>query len=174
MNVICSYRQSSRLVEIRCDYWHLTHGFDAYHRFMRKFLAVIFIGLSFTLSGCEKQATAEEVAIQFFQAIYVDKDVDKAKQLSMPALQELLTHYHTARMVQRHVIGLTMNDPVFDIANSTSDFLKKVSTEVVVKVRFRGNFDGSTVEDDRSLLLVKNGLNWQVKEIEPDIFLSNG
>lgn len=141
---------------------------------MQQYVRLVILALAFLVVGCDEQMNAEEVAVDFFQAIYLDNDVARAKQHSDPELRKLLEHYHTPRMVQRHVIGLSMNHPKIGVAHTTSDFLKKLAKEVVVKIRLKGELDGTIREDDRSIVVIKRGAEWKVNEVKPDIFLSNG
>ncbi len=140
---------------------------------------MFFIGLitcgALIMGGCkEKEATPEDTAIAFFTAIYVNNDVEAAKAISVEPLQDLLEHYHTPEMIQRHMFNLTMEDPEITVTESSADFFRKVATSVRLKVHFVGRFDGGKVEDDRTVRLTKKGMRWYIVEVMPDKFATNG
>ncbi|RCU52849.1 MULTISPECIES: hypothetical protein [Corallincola] len=142
----------------------------------RRINALISLLCAFLLlTGCEeKVSTPEQAAIDFFAAIYIRADVNEATKYCMPELAELLVHYRSAHSVKRHVVGLSMNDVELTLSDTDADFFRKVATQAQVTVHFKGKIDGGVREDERTVIVVKKGLEWYVESIKPDIFMTNG
>jgi phage tail tube protein FII len=143
----------------------------------QRHISIFLIALmgSLLISGCkEKPSTPEQAALDFFAAIYIDDDVDKATQHTLPKLTELLQHYKTAHAVKRHLIGLSMQDVELNLSDTDADFFRKVATKAQVTIRFKGKIDGRVREDERTVKVIKKGNIWYVDSIKADIFMSNG
>jgi uncharacterized radical SAM superfamily protein len=121
------------------------------------------------LQGCEpgeeRILSPEEVSLGFFSAIYVDRDVEKAKQYVDKDLQELLNHYHIAASVQRHILGLSMTDVTMTIDEIDIDFFRKFTDDVTVIVKMVGLKGGEQWIDDRTIRLHKRGKHWVIVDI---------
>ena len=126
------------------------------------------------LSACEPvdektktMQTPESVALGFFEAIYTERDAKKAEMYVTPELQKILQSYHIASAVQRHVLGLSMTNVEFSIAEIDIDFFRKFTDEVNVIVKMKGLKGGKHWIDDRTLRIVKNKSKktWVIVEI---------
>lgn len=113
----------------------------------------------------EAQLTAEQVSLGFFEAIYVDRDVDKAKKFVSADIQEIMDHYHIASAVQRHVLGLSMTQVTMSIDEIDIDFFRKFTDDVTVVVKMQGLKGGRNWIDDRTIRLHKIGNTWVIVEI---------
>lgn len=134
---------------------------------MYKFL-ILFL---FLLQGCDQEQVVlspEQVSLGFFSAIYVDRDVEKAKQFVDADLQELLDHYYIAASVQRHVLGLSMTDVSMSIDEIDIDFFRKFTDDVTVIVKMVGLKGGERWIDDRTIRLHKRGKSWVIVDILPE------
>lgn len=134
---------------------------------MYKFLFLFL----FLLQGCDKEQVVlspEQVSLGFFSAIYVDRDVEKAKQFVDADLQELLDHYYIAASVQRHVLGLSMTDVTMSIDEIDIDFFRKFTDDVTVIVKMVGLKGGERWIDDRTIRLHKRGKSWIIVDILPE------
>ncbi|MBB1270741.1 hypothetical protein [Shewanella sp. SR44-3] len=132
----------------------------------------IIILLLFILQGCEQaeeiQLSPEEVSLGFFSAIYIDRDVEKAKPFVTAELQELLEHYYIAASVQRHVLGLSMTDVSMSIDEIDIDFFRKFTDDVTVIIKMVGKKGGKHWVDDRTIRLHKRGKRWVIVEFLPE------
>jgi hypothetical protein len=132
----------------------------------------IIIILLFLLQACEQveevQLSPEAVSLGFFTAIYVDRDVQKAKQYVDADLQELLEHYYIAASVQRHVLGLSMTDVTMSIDEIDIDFFRKFTDDVTVIIKMVGKKGGKHWIDDRTIRLHKRGKSWIIVDILPE------
>ncbi|AQS38696.1 hypothetical protein Sps_03569 [Shewanella psychrophila] len=124
------------------------------------------------LAGCSQDSaptrTPEQVSLGFFHAIYVERDVNKAKQFVSDPMKEVLSHYYIASAVQRHVLNLSMTEVTMEIEEIDIDFFRKFTDDVTVIVKMQGLKGGRTWIDDRTIRLHKIGSKWEIIEVLPE------
>ncbi|QLE85087.1 MULTISPECIES: hypothetical protein [Shewanella] len=138
---------------------------------MKKLLLLVLLLVSACSPDSEmgqKPLTPEQVSLGFFQAIYIDRDVEKAKQYVSEPMQKILGHYYIASAVQRHVLNLSMTDVTMEIEEINIDFFRKFTDDVTVIVKMTGLRGGSPWIDDRTLRLHKHKKSWVIVEVLPE------
>lgn len=147
---------------------------------MYKFILPLFILFLTACGGSNPeqsgQLSPEQVTLGFFTAIYVDRDVQKAKPFVDDHLRELLDHYHIAGSVQRHMLNLSMTQVEMEIEEISIDFFRKFTDDVTVVVKMKGLKGGQNWLDDRTIRLIKDKKQkkWVIVEIVPEKFKVNG
>lgn len=141
-----------------------------------RFFIALFALCSLTACQEEKpQRDPEDVAVAFFQAIYVDGDVEKAKSLSGAKLSELLGHYRNLDAIKRHVVGMEIVNPEIEVKDSSADFFRRLDEDVWVELHFKSVIGRSTVMDVRVVHMSQQfAETWVVESIEADPFATNG
>jgi len=147
-----------------------------------RLLRLMFLLLGLSLTGCSQQeeiVEPEDVALQFFNAVYNTKDAETARALVGDKIGELIDHYRSISNIQRHVIGMQMpGRPSIDVEvkNTSADFFRRLDKKhVQVEVRFSSEVDGRKYYDSRTVILTKVGNNyWLITEILDDPFAVNG
>ncbi|MBW3515006.1 hypothetical protein KO537_09750 [Shewanella sp. NKUCC01_JLK] len=141
---------------------------------------LFFFSLLF-LFGCgdpstqeQRQLSPEEVSLGFFKAIYVDRNVEQAKQFVDDPIKQVLTHYHIAAAVQRNMLGLSMTNVEMEIDDIDIDFFRKFTKDVIVVVKMKGLKGGQPWIDDRTIRLHKIGSQWIIVELLPEKRKVNG
>ncbi|MGI2213542.1 hypothetical protein [Shewanella oncorhynchi] len=141
---------------------------------------LFFLSLLF-LFGCgnpstqeQRQLSPEEVSLGFFKAIYVDRNVEQAKQYVDDPIKQVLTHYHIAAAVQRNMLGLSMTNVEMEIDDIDIDFFRKFTKDVIVVVKMKGLKGGQPWIDDRTIRLHKIGSQWIIVELLPEKRKVNG
>ncbi|AVI67418.1 MULTISPECIES: hypothetical protein [Shewanella] len=141
---------------------------------------LFFFSLLF-LFGCgdpstqeQRQLSPEEVSLGFFKAIYVDRNVEQAKQYVDDPIKQVLTHYHIAAAVQRNMLGLSMTNVEMEIDDIDIDFFRKFTKDVIVVVKMKGLKGGQPWIDDRTIRLHKIGSQWIIVELLPEKRKVNG
>ncbi|NRB22122.1 hypothetical protein [Shewanella sp.] len=124
------------------------------------------------LAGCSPDSaptrTPEQVSLGFFHAIYVERDVDQAKQFVNEPMKEVLDHYYIASAVQRHVLNLSMTEVTMEIEEIDIDFFRKFTDDVTVIVKMQGLKGGEAWIDDRTIRLHKIASSWVIVEVLPE------
>ncbi|WP_237524023.1 hypothetical protein [Shewanella sp. KX20019] len=147
---------------------------------------ILIIAL-FTVSACDytdskliadpsvpSMRTPELSSIGFLNAIYVERDVEKAKLFVDDSMKEILSHYYIAASVQRHVLNLSLTDVEMEVDEVDIDFFRKSTEDVTVIVKIKGLRGGQFWVDDRTLRLNKHKGKWIIVEVVPEKRNVNG
>lgn len=139
-------------------------------------LAFLFI---FFLSACggetEEISTIDNpklVAIAFFEAIYKEKDINKAASVCSPNLSRLLLHYKTPQSVARHMFNMSFEKIIEIRPDDTGVKIReRFKDKAVVTVYIEGYYQDSKMKDVKQLLLIQNDDDqWVIDEILKDPF----
>ena len=144
-------------------------------------MRILFLISLWFLVGCgdnatkeEYQLTPEEVSLGFFKAVYVDRDIEQAKQYVDDPIKQVLTHYHIASAVQRNMLSLSMTNVEMEIYDIDIDFFRRFTQDVMVIVKMTGLKGGQPWIDDRTIRLHKIGGKWLIVELMPEKRKVNG
>lgn len=144
---------------------------------MYKKFPILFIFLFF-LSACSSEEEINEienpkfVAVAFFEAIYNEKDIDKAASICSPKLARLLLHYKTPQSVARHLFNMSFENTV-DIRPDDSGvkIRERFKDSIAVTIYVEGFYNESKVKHVKRLLLIQNDDDqWIIDEILKDPF----
>lgn len=113
----------------------------------------------------ESKKMPEEVAQEFVDAIYNSKDIDVIKKNSVSKISGLVDHYRSIKMIQRHVMELTLDSATVKISDVGGDFFRKSKKDTKIELHIRGKYDGGIKADDRFLLMTWESNRWKVKRI---------
>nr|WP_190272108.1 hypothetical protein [Shewanella pealeana] len=151
--------------------------------------SVLFAAVLLTLAACSPSEqhsddthSSDKVSLRspelsslgFLNAIYVDRDVEKAKLYVNDSLKEILGHYYIASSVQRYVLNLSMTDVQLEVDEVDIDFFRKFTDDVTVIVKIKGLRGGQDWIDDRTIRLHKRNDKWIIVEIMPEKRQVNG
>ena len=137
---------------------------------LTKILRCSFVAIAFlTLTACGEPASKklpEQVATEFIKAIYNDNDLKTIKLLSTSKLKGIIGHYSSVKMIQRHVMDLSLDKANVEVTDVGGDFFRKSRKDLTVELHINGKYNGGFVADDRFLLMTfENGI-WKVKRIK--------
>ncbi len=142
----------------------------------KKFPFIVILIL--LLSACIGEEEIQEldnpklVAIAFFEAIYNEKDINKAASVCAPKLSRLLLHYKTSQSVARHMFNMSF-DKVIDIKPDDTGIKvrERFKDKAVVTVYIEGYYQESKIKDVKRLSLIQNDDDqWVIDEILKDPF----
>ncbi|MGS0680867.1 hypothetical protein ACVBIL_06900 [Shewanella sp. 125m-7] len=125
-------------------------------------------------SANQSLRTPELTSLGFLSAVYIDRNVDKAKFFVDDSLKEILSHYYIAASVQRNMLNLSMTEVELEVDEVDIDFFRKFTDDVTVIVKIKGLRGGQSWIDDRTLRLHKRQGNWIIVEIMPEKRQVNG
>lgn len=149
---------------------------------------LILIASLLAISGCDNTAgqsvladpsipsmrTPELSSLGFLNAIYVERDVEKAKLFVDDSMKDILSHYYIAASVQRHVLNLSLTDVEMEVDEVDIDFFRKTTEDVTVIIKIMGLRGGQFWVDDRTLRLNKRKGKWIITEVVPEKRNVNG
>ena len=144
-----------------------------YKTFPFVFLLILFLS---ACSGEEEEIKEIDnpklVAIAFFEAIYNEKDINKAASVCSPKLSRLLLHYKTSQSVARHLFNMSF-EKVTDISPDDTGvkIRERFKDKAVVTVYVEGYYNENKIKDVKRLLLIQNDdSQWVIDEILKDPF----
>lgn len=133
-----------------------------------KIKATIIALFALTLVACgdkESKKMPEEVAQEFVEAIYNSKDINEIKNNSVKRVAGLVDHYRSIKMIQRHVMELSLDSAKVQVTDVGGDFFRKSKKDTKVELHIRGLYQGGIVADDRFLTMTWESNRWKVKRI---------
>ncbi|GAB2682416.1 hypothetical protein [Aliiglaciecola aliphaticivorans] len=151
------------------------------HPYLRFFSLCIFV---LFLQACDSENkkgagkygmmdtnTPDYAAVEFFQHVYNDKNLNKAIAMSTERMARLLRSYRTNRNVQRHVFDLVYDE--VDIQPDTGNSIgrSEFAETAVVTLFFTGTLYEERVEDIRVIEMIRKDGEWLVDKIQPDKYL---
>jgi hypothetical protein len=125
--------------------------------------------LSIMILGCEARKepdmTEKQVATAFFNAIYNEKDIDKAISLSSPEFKLEMEKYHTANNVARRLFNMTFDSVSLHTSAKKKQIIDDFNIQVTMTVQFTGKRDGNNYKDYKKIRLVKDNNVWLVDKL---------
>ncbi|MFT2091185.1 hypothetical protein [Paraglaciecola sp. 2405UD69-4] len=103
----------------------------------------------------------ESTAIEFFDHIYHDKNIEGALKLSTPKMQRLLRSYHTNKGVQKHIFNMRF-DKVAIQPSTRSAGRNEYAKDAKIALFFEGELNGDIFKDMRVVELLRIDDQWRV------------
>ncbi|MGV2873337.1 hypothetical protein [Colwellia sp. E150_009] len=143
---------------------------------MYKKFSIIFVFLFF-LSACGEEEIHEIenpkfVAVAFFEAIYIEKNIEKAASVSGLKLGRLLRHYKTSQSVARHLFNMPF-EKIIEIRPDDNGvkIRERFKDKIAVTIFLVGTHNDRKINHVKRLLLIQNDDDdWIVDEILKDPF----
>lgn len=139
----------------------------------------MLLSLLITLQACGDKpqgnnplGSPELVATEFFNAIYNEKDLEKAKSLSTAELADLLDSYGTVRQVARTLINMSYDQVTINVNRAGQNLRQQYDSDATITLVFTGMHNDTQHENIRSVSLVKQRTNWRVSAVHQDRFSS--
>ena len=144
---------------------------------MYKINFLILINL-FIVSACgdsTKKITEidnpELVAVAFFNALYNEKDVQKASSVCSPKLARLILHYRSSQAVARHLFNMSYDKVNIKPDDSGVKIRKQFKNKAKITLYFDGYYQDNQLKDVKRISLIQTkGGKWVINEILKDPF----
>mgnify|MGYP000666338452 CR=1 FL=1 len=117
--------------------------------------------------------TPEYNASQFFHALYNDKDLESAKQLSTKEYAALMDSYGTVRQVGRTLINANFDSVEIRVNRSGGNLREQYDNTAVIDILLTGQNDGKQIDELRSVELLEQNGRWLVNTVRVDKFSSS-
>ncbi|WP_298445657.1 hypothetical protein [uncultured Ferrimonas sp.] len=116
----------------------------------------------------------EQVALTFFEAIYINNAPDLARTLVSEEIGDVLQHYRVASQIQRNVFGLPLSNVRIGIADVDADFFRRKNAAINVLIQLEGYQGERLIREDRRVKLVNRNNEWIIIKLYDDPFTTNG
>ena len=141
----------------------------------------LLLPLLLLLSACTEDkpavnaqwGTPEYIATQFFQALYNDKDLEKAKALSTAEYAALMDSYGTVRQVGRTLMNMSFDSVDIRVNRSGGNLREQYENEAEIAILLTGQHNGKQIDELRNVELIQQKGRWVVKMVQVDKFSSS-
>ncbi|MCP4989247.1 MAG: hypothetical protein GY928_25275 [Colwellia sp.] len=121
------------------------------------------------LSGCteEKESgpTESEVTIEFFNAVYNQKDLNKALSLSSEDFKKEIKKYKTINNFSRRVLNLSFDSVTIETQKSNTKVIDEFNIQVVITVMLTGQHNNKTYKEIKKLQLIRKNNVWLIDKL---------
>ena len=142
-----------------------------------KYLFSLIIFLLVSLSGCMKSEeditsldNPELVTVAFFDALYNQKDVEKAASVCAPKLARIVKHYKSPSAVGRHLFNMSYDKVTIKPDDSGVKVREQFKDKAVITVYFDGTYHDEIYKDVKRLSLIQIDGKWVIDKILKDPF----
>jgi hypothetical protein len=130
------------------------------------------------LSACTKEdknkihtvENPEVVAVAFFDALYNEKNIQKAASVCSPQLARIILHYKSTKAVARHLFNMSYDSVVISPDDSGVKVREQFKNSAVITIFFDGMYHDDKIKDVKRLSLVQIDNNWVIDKILKDPF----
>jgi len=143
-----------------------------------KKLPSVFLALAIPLLlfGCNNEDDITEidnpklVAIAFFDALYNEKDVEKAASVCSPKLARIIRHYKSPNAVARHLFNMSFDSVVITPDNSGVKVREQFKEKANITLYFDGLYHEKKLKDVKRIRLIQLDDRWIIDKILKDPF----
>lgn len=112
----------------------------------------------------------EIVAVAFFDALYNEKNVEKASSVCSPKLKRLLLHYRSPEAIGRHLFNMSYDNVVVRPEDSGVKIREQFKGSAKVVVYFDGYHNEKRIKEVKRLMVVQINNRWYIDELLKDPF----
>ena len=142
-----------------------------------KYLNYLLFALTFLLTACngeEKNVihieNPEKVAVAFFDAIYNEKNIEKAASACSPPLARIIRHYRSPQAVGRHMFNMSYDKVVIKPDDSGVKVREQFKSKANITVYFDGYYQENRIKEVKRLSLIQQDGKWIINKILKDPF----
>jgi hypothetical protein len=138
------------------------------NKFIKILRKALIVALAVGVAACSDEATKmlpEQVAKEFVEAVYNKKDIKSIKSHSTEKIADIVNHYRSIKMIQRHIMDLSLDKATIEVSDVGGDFFRKTRKDLKVELHISGKYNGGFVADDRFLLMTHEDGRWKVKRV---------
>jgi len=114
------------------------------------------------------EISEKKVAMDFFDAIYNQKNIKQALTLSSKKFKKEIKKYKTANNVARRLLHLQFNSVKMTTAAQKTQIIDEYNTQITMTVVFTGKRSNGTFKDYKKIRLIKENDTWVVDKILQD------
>ncbi|ALO35008.1 hypothetical protein CMT41_10000 [Colwellia sp. MT41] len=147
-------------------------------RYLKTLISALLLSSIFLLTACDnndsKKITTvddpEIVAIAFFDALYNEKNIEKAASVCNPKLARLILHYRSPQAVARHLFNMSYDKVTITPDSSGVKVREQFKGSARITVYFDGYYQENRVKDIKRLAIVQRDGKWFIDKILKDPF----
>ena len=142
------------------------------------YIKIIFLTITLLLFGCgepDKDTISnvdhpEVVAIEFFNALYNEKNIKKAASVCSPQLSRIIKHYKSHKAVARHLFNMSYDKVEITPDDSGVKVREQFKNSAVITIYFDGYYHDDHIKDVKRLSLIQIDNRWVIDKVLKDPF----
>ena len=147
------------------------------HYFKLPIISSLFLSLVL-LTACgggdtKKNTTVDNpeiVSVAFFDALYNERNVEKAASVCNPKLAKLILHYRSPEAVARHLFNMSYDKVEIRPDSGGVKVREQFKGSANITIYFDGYYQESRIKEVKRLALVQRGGKWFIDKILKDPF----
>jgi len=140
-------------------------------------LPLLFCSI-FLLSACSEDNSKritnvdnpEIVALAFFDALYNEKNVEKAASVCSPKLARLILHYRSAGAVARHLFNMSYDKVEMRPDSGGVKVREQFKGSANITIYFDGYYQDNRIKEVKRLAFIQRDGEWFIDKILKDPF----
>ena len=137
---------------------------------------LLFTTLILLLSACGGDSpeikgdndSPEYKATQFFYAVLLENDLDKAIKASVPKYGRILKSYGSTKQFARSVLNMRFDEVTIEVDHGSRSVRKQFGDDALLNVILHGKHNGNKIADMRRVKLVKLKGKWYIEKVLDD------
>jgi len=146
--------------------------------YLKNFLSTLLLCSVFLLAACSEDNTKkittvdnpETVAIAFFDALYNEKNVEKAASVCSPKLARLVLHYRSPEAVGRHLFNMSYDKVEMRPDSGGVKVREQFKGSANITIYFDGYYQDSRIKEVKRLAFIQRDGEWFIDKILKDPF----
>lgn len=112
----------------------------------------------------------ELVAIAFFDALYNEKNVEKAASVCNPKLARLILHYRSPGAVARHLFNMSYDKVEIKPDSAGVKVREQFKDNANITIYFDGYYQNNRMKDVKRLAIIQRDGKWFIDKVLKDPF----
>lgn len=136
------------------------------HKLSALWVAIwLLLGLAGCDSNVERGSDADQIAIEFFDRLYNQRNLESAAELASEEYKPLLLRYGTVNAVSRYLYNMNFDQVTVEADRQGIQLYREQSETARVQVSFAGQRNNQRVETLRDVVLVRENNRWRVSRV---------
>ena len=141
----------------------------------RKILLLLPILMLVACGGDSPEIKAENdspeyKATEFFYAILIEEDLNKAVNASLPKYGRIIKSYGSTRQFTRNILNMRFDEVEIEVDHGSRSVRKRFGDSAVLNVILHGKHNGNKIADMRQVKLTKVKGKWYIEKVLDDPF----
>ncbi len=144
---------------------------------MKNFRFLLLIPLLILTSACGEQENQikdidnpEKVAIAFFDALYNEKNLEKAASVCSPKLSRIILHYKSPKAVARHIFNMSFDQVTIEPDSSGVKVREQFKNKATITLYFDGTYNDERLKDVKRISMIQLDDHWVIDKVLKDPF----
>ena len=110
----------------------------------------------------------EYKASEFFYAVLLEDDINKAVNASVPKYGRIIKSYGSTKQFARNVLNMRFDEVEIEIDHGSRSVRKRFGDSAVLNVILHGKHNGNRIADMRQVKLIKVKGTWYIEKVLDD------